>query len=72
MKDIQSLHKGLRNYLAVRVAQQISHDLQDLSPLRPRSCKLSCREEPGFWASKPGKKPIPPEVTELQVKIHST
>lgn len=71
-KDIQSLHKGLRNYLAACVAQKISHDLQDLSPSRPRSCKLSCREEPGFQASKPGQQPIPPKVTELQAKIHST
>lgn len=52
-KDIQSLHKGLRNYLAARTAQKISNDLQDLPPSRPRSCKLSCREVPELQAGKP-------------------
>jgi len=54
MKDTRSLHKGLRNYLAVRVAQKRSNDLQDLPPLRPRSRKLSRREAPRLQASKPG------------------
>lgn len=52
-KDIQSLHKGLRNYLAARTAQKISNDLQDLPPSRPRSRKLSCREVPELQAGKP-------------------